>query len=76
MKSYDSDTMISIQEGNDKTFSKNHLVTLYEQLLTNFHLYDEEKIDENVFLKCCQSNITEFVDYLFFKDKYQSKPTP
>ena len=73
MKSYDSDTMISIQEGNDKTFSKNHLVTLYEQLLTNFHLYDEEKIDENVFLKCCQSNITEFVDYLFFKDKYQSK---
>ena len=76
-KSYDSnaDRMISIQALKKNIFFKNHLIILYEKLLENFQSVAENKIDENVFIKCCRSNITEFVDYLFFKDKYQTKTT-
>ena len=75
MKSFESDpdALICIQDLKKKATSKNHLIQLYEKLMKNFKIFiEQENENADLFLDRCRAGLIEYVDYLFFKEKYQS----
>lgn len=74
MKTYDptAESMISVHDLHTSSVKPNCLLELYERLLETFDLYDYEKESEDIFAHRCHSYINSFIDYLFFKEKYQS----